>query len=49
MREGGGLTADGGVPDLTPPVEPAPAIVPDEQPPAEEPAPPPPKKKKKGS
>lgn len=50
VRAAGGLTADGGVPDLTPPPEPAPpppAVVSDEEKKDEEEEPPPPKKKKK--
>jgi hypothetical protein len=50
VRNGGGLTADGGVPDLTPPPDPnppPPPAVEDEQPPPEEEKPPPKKKKSK--
>lgn len=49
IRQGGGLTADGGVPDLTPPPEPKPPepeVAPAEEKPPEEEPPPPPKKKK---
>lgn len=52
VRAQGGLTADGGVPDLTPPPEPSPPpqLAPADETPPEEPPPPPPKKKtrKKG-
>lgn len=54
VRNGGGMLADGGVPDLTPPPDPnppPPEVAPAEEKPPEEEAPPPPKKtgkKKKG-